>query len=298
MKTFSEDAQKVFDRFAERLSRINLTRAVALPIALSAVVALGAVSVPAHAQTSLAASAVAVTVSGSQAKQPPSLNSTILSVMTDETRREWARAYADQSAQRSALGSDLTQVDPTDTSFLRVTDVMNRLQGVGGAKGVQITVFDNPDSKITALGAGNRVLIQKAVVNSLSDDALAFVLSHEIERVAEGRTVARYEQMLQIASADARAGRNVPDLTGFSALDSSYGAAVAPKTRGAELELDAIASRIADQAGYDGVSGAKESFAKFGVNDVFAPSSQLRAAEIDAQRKHFAADTPSPALGS
>jgi len=128
-----------------------------------------------------------------------------------------------------------------------------------------IVVDDRPDAPINAFQTrddnGRPILAVTVpmIAYVQNDDELAFILSHEaahhIARHLDRRTESTRAAALIFASAAARTGASGAALDTAARLGATLGSRVYAKDY--ELEADAIGARIARDAGYDAINGAR-----------------------------------------
>ncbi|WP_407495376.1 M48 family metallopeptidase [Pseudooceanicola sp. MF1-13] len=128
-----------------------------------------------------------------------------------------------------------------------------------------IVVDDRPDAPINAFQTrdeqGRPILAVTVpmIAYVQNDDELAFIISHEaahhIARHLDRRTESTRAAALIFASAAARGGASGAALDTAARLGAALGSRVYAKDY--ELEADAIGARIARDAGYDAINGAR-----------------------------------------
>lgn len=294
MTAFERKAQALFERFTAGLARLDVTRAVALPVALGAVVALAGASLPAHAQALASVTGTPVVSASSPAAQADTVyGRQVLAAMTPAQRDSLAQSLSMQRADSYWRRAHHAQVPDADPTLARVNTIMQKLAKVdAAAASFQVLVFDNADFHYKALGLdGQRIMVEKNWVDGLSDAGLAFMLADALRRVEEHRPVQAMAAMLDAAQADARAAGADPQRPGaisigsWQDLQDQFATAVGQQSKAVELTLDAHAAALADAAGFDGVAGAKECIVHLVGGTALRPSQTLRIAALEQSRK-------------
>lgn len=312
MTSFEQKAQALFERFAKTLAAIDISRAVNLPAAIATALTIGTVAFPAHVHAALHASQPAIfspptahdaSVNSLQAQSAVLwLNANTLAAMNDDTQLRWSQAFAMQRATQYWHNAQSATVQASDPAARRVANVMHQLVPADGETGprFEVAVADTADMKQAVGLEGNRIVIPKSLVASLSDSALAFTLSREIARVLDGTTVQRYSQLLGAASDAARANPDAlvtQTVTSFSDLDRGYAKAISRQTTEAELSLDSEAAQMTVLAGYDGIEGGKEAFSRGAIQDSVGLPPVLRGAALEAGLDPLNQPSQRPAAG-
>ena len=290
MTAFERRAQALFERFTAGLARMDVTRAVALPVALGAVVALAGASLPAHAQALANVTGTPVAGASSPAAQADTVyGRQALAAMTPAQRDSLAQSLSMQRADSYWRRAHHAQVPDADPTRARVNAVMQKLAKVdAAAASFQVLVFDSEDFHYKALGLdGQRIMVEKNWVDGLSDAGLAFMLADALRRVEEHRPEQAMAAMLDAArAAGADPQRQGPISIGsWQDLQDQFATAVGQQVKAVELTLDAHAAALADAAGFDGVAGAKECIVHLVGGTALRPSQTLRIAALEQSRK-------------
>lgn len=101
---------------------------------------------------------------------------------------------------------------------------------------------------------GNRIVVLKRAIDLWTDDALAFVLAHEMGHLALGHYTLRFEKLLTLAAADGQPVAKWQDC-------APYAAGLPNFKRSQELEADDFGIQLATAAGFNGRTGLIEALA-------------------------------------
>lgn len=122
---------------------------------------------------------------------------------------------------------------------------------------------------------GNRIIVLKRAVDLWTDDALAFVLAHEMGHLALGHYPLRFKKLLTLAAADGQPVTRWQDC-------APYAAGLPNFRKSQELEADDFGIQLATTAGFDGTKGLTEALAITQDDD----SHPLKAERIERAERH------------
>jgi predicted Zn-dependent protease len=173
----------------------------------------------------------------------------------------WATAQAHAVAQTHPL-------------VKRVEAVFEKLENIDSLQGVKLVVTDLSPKDVPAMAIyGNRIYIQFRFAWSLSDDALAFTLGHELGHLHAHDSETRVMTALESANI------KVPDAK--AVLNAAmHSAAFSNLARKQETAADAFGVDLATRAGFDGREGLKEAVGHSRA-DVDHPAGDQRVAAFD-----------------
>ncbi|WP_187629436.1 M48 family metalloprotease [Paraburkholderia sp. UCT31] len=139
---------------------------------------------------------------------------------------------------------------PRDDKFAaRAQRVGNRLTAILGESGQwKVLVFSDRELPPATALDGRRLVISKDYCESLSDNALAFVMAHEMGHVKLGHVSANIGNLLDAAKVTPGNWRDLLPYTPYT--EAAH--------RVMEEQADAFGAKLATRAGFDAVAGARE----------------------------------------
>jgi hypothetical protein len=234
---------------------------------------------------------------------PVVLNGQQLRAMQSAQMAQTAQAMA---AQRSAEIWEIAvngQVAPQSVQAQRAAYALGRTVEVApGTHPVKVLVCDVPHAgwQVAGLDA-QRVVIQKSLVDALSESGLVYALARERARaggLGEQHIVLRYHDLLEAAAEHARLHPVMSPGTpiqGYRDLEARYLQTIPDRLCQQELSLDEQASKITHDAGYDWAVASREAIGATDpwLDGVLPPAARMqhlealhdeRVAEVDSDR--------------
>ncbi|MEX3983930.1 M48 family metallopeptidase [Paraburkholderia sp. EG287A] len=131
------------------------------------------------------------------------------------------------------------------------------------------------DAEPAAALPGNRIFVSKQALDAWTDDALAFVLAHEMGHLALGHYTLRFEKLLEVAATDGQVVTRWQDCMPYTAALPNF-------KKSQELEADDFGVALASAAGFDGKKGLREALSVT-QDDENHPLKALRIQRTSAQ---------------